>query len=111
MTNMITPPLAVLVNTTLFILFGKDINGSPSPNLLTFDISNTSNIQYTTTYPFISPDSSSSSSSNNSSGSSGIIPSMNTIQSGELSGGAKAGIAIGVVAGVRTKEKKKWNDD
>ncbi|KAG1043422.1 hypothetical protein G6F43_011655 [Rhizopus delemar] len=90
---------AVLVNTTLFILFGKDINGSPSPNLLTFDISNTSNIQYTTTYPFISPDSSSSS-SNNSSGSSGIIPSMNTIQSGELSGGAKAGIAIGVVAGV-----------
>ncbi|KAG1303594.1 hypothetical protein G6F64_009943 [Rhizopus arrhizus] len=87
---------AVLVNTTLFILFGKDINGSPSPNSLTFDISNIANIQYTTTYPFISPDSS----SGNSSGSSGIIPNMGSPQSNGLSGGAKAGIAIGVVAGV-----------
>ncbi len=95
MTNMIT--IAVLVNTTLFILFGKDINGSPSPNLLTFDISNIANIQYTTTYPFISPDSS----SGNSSGSSGITPNMGNFQSNGLSGGAKAGIAIGVVAGVK----------
>ncbi|KAG1461281.1 hypothetical protein G6F56_005763 [Rhizopus delemar] len=42
---------AVLVNTTLFILFGKDLNGNPTPNLLTFDVANVSNIEYTPTYP------------------------------------------------------------
>ncbi|RCI01671.1 hypothetical protein CU098_009612 [Rhizopus stolonifer] len=76
------------VNTTLFIIFGKDLNGSPNPNLLTFDISNISNIQYTSTYPLQDTDTTSSNS---------------TTQQGttsSLSGGAKAGIAIGCVVGV-----------
>ncbi|RCH78239.1 hypothetical protein CU098_006569, partial [Rhizopus stolonifer] len=43
----------VLVNTTLFILFGRDINGNPTPNLMTFDVANVSNIEYTPTYPLL----------------------------------------------------------
>ncbi|CAO3702903.1 unnamed protein product [Rhizopus stolonifer] len=44
---------AVLVNTTLFILFGRDINGNPTPNLMTFDVANISTIEYTPTYPLL----------------------------------------------------------
>ncbi|CAO3702904.1 unnamed protein product [Rhizopus stolonifer] len=75
---------AVLVNTTLFILFGRDINGNPTPNLMTFDVANISNINYATTYPVDSTDENES---------------INNL----LSVGAKIGIAIGVILVVRDK--------
>ncbi|CAO3688194.1 unnamed protein product [Rhizopus stolonifer] len=83
--------IAVLVNTTLFIIFGRDINGSPSPNLLTFDVSDISNIQYISEYPLDSTDSSNSTGSGSYAG----------YAQSSLTGGAKAGIAVGCVVGVR----------
>ncbi|KAI9277438.1 hypothetical protein BY458DRAFT_554447 [Sporodiniella umbellata] len=44
---------AVLVNTTLFILFGRDINGNPTPNLMAFDVANASSIDFRSVVPFL----------------------------------------------------------
>ncbi|CEG77383.1 hypothetical protein RMATCC62417_12144 [Rhizopus microsporus] len=87
---------AVLVNTTLFILFGSDINGNGSPNLLTFDISNVSNIQYTPTYPLLPATVSNPSNPSNNNNNTAIPQPA----SADLSSGAKAGIAIGCILGV-----------
>ncbi|KAI9263785.1 hypothetical protein BY458DRAFT_514389 [Sporodiniella umbellata] len=80
----------VLVNTTLFIIFGKDLNGYPNPNLLTFDISNISNIHYTATYPSVVAPINTPNSTN-------VPKSLDGDNS--LSSGAKAGIAVGCVLG------------
>ncbi|KAI9263784.1 hypothetical protein BY458DRAFT_556941 [Sporodiniella umbellata] len=82
----------VLVNTTLFILFGKDLNGSPSPNLLTFDVSDVSNIHYTAIYPPVD-------NKDKGGNSTGTHGSDDPNSSSGLSSGAKAGIAVGSVVG------------
>ncbi|KAI9277439.1 hypothetical protein BY458DRAFT_504986 [Sporodiniella umbellata] len=69
---------AVLVDKVLFILFGRDINGNASPNLLTFSVGNISNIEYAYTYP-------------------PMDLSMDELDDRSLSTGAKAGIAVGIV--------------
>lgn len=80
-------------------MFGSDINGNGSPNMLTFDISNVSDIQYTPTYPLLPATASNPSSNNNNNTTPLSVPSA------ELSGGAKAGIAIGCVLGVSNENK------
>ncbi|KAI8080980.1 hypothetical protein BDF21DRAFT_493292 [Thamnidium elegans] len=73
---------AVLVDTTLFILFGRGVDGALNPSLLTIDVASASNIIYTANYV------SNSTSNLNDSNSNG---------SGGLSKGTVGGIATGSI--------------
>ncbi|KAG2236084.1 hypothetical protein INT48_006100 [Thamnidium elegans] len=79
---------AVLVDTTLFILFGRGVDGALNPSLLTIDVASASNIIYTANYVSNSTDNNSNESSSNESNSNG---------SGGLSKGAIGGIAAGAI--------------
>ncbi|KAI8080979.1 hypothetical protein BDF21DRAFT_493291 [Thamnidium elegans] len=79
---------AVLVDTTLFILFGRGVDGALNPSLLTIDVASASNIIYTANYVSNSTDNNSNESSSNESNSNG---------SGGLSKGAVGGIAAGAI--------------
>ncbi|KAI9273451.1 hypothetical protein EDC94DRAFT_594918 [Helicostylum pulchrum] len=68
---------AVLVDTTLFILFGRGIDGALTPSLITIDVSSASNILYTPNYA-----------------SNGAT---NSNKSGGLSKGAIGGITAGAI--------------
>ncbi|CEG73223.1 hypothetical protein RMATCC62417_08645 [Rhizopus microsporus] len=91
---------AVLVNNTLFILSGEIIEGLAT-NILAIDVTDVSNMQIASSYPYNLATANSTSASNttgttNSTGTtSGTTPSS----SPSLSSGAKAGIAIGVIIG------------
>ncbi|KAI9273474.1 hypothetical protein EDC94DRAFT_195963 [Helicostylum pulchrum] len=79
---------AVLVDTTLFILFGRGVDGALNPSLLTINVADASNISYTANYVSNSTD-------NNSNDSSSNKPDSN--ESGGLSKGAIGGIAAGAI--------------
>ncbi|KAG2236993.1 hypothetical protein INT48_001760, partial [Thamnidium elegans] len=80
---------SVLVDTTLFILFGRGVDGVLDPSLLTIDVANATNIFYTTTY------------ASNKTTNSNEPNSTNSTQPGGLSKGAIGGIVAGsVVAGL-----------
>ncbi|GAA5806813.1 hypothetical protein MFLAVUS_000161 [Mucor flavus] len=97
---------AVLVDTTLFILFGRGADGKLNPSLLTIDVGNASNILYTAIYVSNTTSNSSDSNSNNSNSSDSNPKDSNSKdsdlkKSGGLSKGAVGGITGGsVVAGL-----------
>lgn len=80
------PWIAILVNTTLFILFGKGADGTLQQSMIAFDVANVSTITYSAT--FGAP----SSSPSNSSG----------LSSGQNKGGIIGGIVAGVVVAVNS---------
>ncbi|KAI9273456.1 hypothetical protein EDC94DRAFT_676936 [Helicostylum pulchrum] len=82
---------AVLVNSTLFILFGRGYTGDLSYSLLTIDVSDASNIIYTDTY--ISNAAATTNTTTDTT--------QNSNESGELSAGVIGGISAGsIVAGL-----------
>ncbi|KAI9273458.1 hypothetical protein EDC94DRAFT_655364 [Helicostylum pulchrum] len=82
---------AVLVNSTLFILFGRGYTGDLSYSLLTIDVSDASNIIYTDTYT------SNAAATTNAT----TDTTENSNKSGGLSAGAIGGISAGsIVAGL-----------
>ncbi|KAI9273454.1 hypothetical protein EDC94DRAFT_676934 [Helicostylum pulchrum] len=97
---------AVLVDTTLFILFGRGIDGALNPSLLTIDVSNATHIIYTADYASnittISNESNSNKTNSTESNSNESDPSEHTSnESGGLSAGVIGGISAGsIVAGL-----------
>ncbi|KAG2230225.1 hypothetical protein BDF21DRAFT_490689 [Thamnidium elegans] len=84
---------AVLVDSTLFILFGRGLDGTLNPSLLTIDVTSISNIVYTATYIASAISNTPNNTTNN------TIP--NSKESSGLSKGAIGGIAAGsIVAGL-----------
>lgn len=90
-----------MVDSTLFVLFGRGLDGSLNPSLLTLDVSNATSIAYVANY---NP---SAGNTNNSTTFNGT--SSNSTSSGEINGastglskGAVAGIAVGCVIIVNT---------
>lgn len=70
------------MNTTLFIWFGKDVNGDLSNSILSIDVSNPSDIIYTDMYP--------------ANKTRAVTPDPNNFEG--LSGGAIRGIVAAVVS-------------
>ncbi|GAA5796963.1 hypothetical protein HPULCUR_002341 [Helicostylum pulchrum] len=96
---------AVLVNTTLFILFGRGADGKLNPSLLTIDVANVSNILYTAIYAPNTAGNSSDSNSNDSNSDDSNSDDSNSNgfkskESGGLSKGAVGGITGGSVVAV-----------
>lgn len=103
----------MLVDTTLFILFGKGLDGTLNPSLLTIDIGDVKNITYTPIYhgaADTSNDAGNSGTNNGGSGgSNGNIDgtpgeSSTNGKSDGLSKGAVGGIAAGCVIVVSIME-------
>ncbi|CAO3616362.1 unnamed protein product [Mucor hiemalis] len=94
---------SVLVNTTLYILFGKNLNGDLTPSILTIDVTSVSNISYVDTViaPVISvtPDSKNGTIPTN--------PEQSPPQPKGLGQGAIGGIAGGAAAVVSTFLQKR----
>lgn len=107
---------SVLVNTTLFILFGKGLNGDLNPSLLSIDIANVANISYTAI--FNAPSGAVVPPTNNNTTTSPSDPESSGLSKGAI-GGIAAGIVVAVlaiIAGVifcirkRKAEKNKQNE-
>lgn len=92
--------IAVLVNTTLFILFGKGLNGELNPSLLSIDVANVANISYTAI--FNAPSGAVAPPTNNNS--------TDPQSSSGLSSGAIGGIVAGVVVAVSTCQNVKFTN-
>ncbi|KAG2228896.1 hypothetical protein INT48_003133, partial [Thamnidium elegans] len=102
---------AVLVDTTLFILFGRGVDGALNPSLLTIDVANATNIIYTANYaantttnsnePNSNKSNSTESNSNETNSNETNSSGSGSNESSKLSAGAIGGISAGsVVAGL-----------
>jgi hypothetical protein len=93
--------IAVLVNNTLFILSGEIIEGLAT-NILAIDVTDVSNMQIASSYPYnlATANSTSASNTTGTTNSTGTTKDITPLSSPSLSSGAKAGIAIGVIIGV-----------
>ncbi|CEG79082.1 hypothetical protein RMATCC62417_13594 [Rhizopus microsporus] len=97
---------AVLVNNTLFILSGEVVEGL-AINILAIDVTDVSNMQLASSYPYTLattnptsvPSSTSASNVTGTTNSTGTTNGTTPLPSPSLSPGAKAGIAIGVIIG------------
>ncbi|GAA5806733.1 hypothetical protein MFLAVUS_000081 [Mucor flavus] len=101
---------AVLVDNTLFILFGRGVDGTLNPSLITMNVANASNIFYTASYVSNSTD-------NNLNDSSSSRPKSGGLSKGAI-GGISAGaivIGLGIIAFVffylRRQKKTKRQDN
>lgn len=84
-----------MVNTTLFILFGRGLDGALNPSMLTIDVTSVSNITYTSIFAAPGMIPANSTSNNNTAG-----PDNSNVSSNGLSKGAIGGIAAGCTLGV-----------
>ncbi|CAO3686368.1 unnamed protein product [Rhizopus microsporus] len=91
---------AVLVNNTLFILSGEIIEGLAT-NILAIDVTDVSNMQIASSYPYnlATANSTSASNTTGTTNSTGTTNDTTLLLPPSLSPGAKAGIAIGVIIG------------
>lgn len=83
-----------MVDTTLFILFGRGASGTLDPSLITLDVENVSNIRYAATYGNETSNTSNSNSNGTDSNDS------DSDGSGKLSNGAVGGITAGAALAV-----------
>lgn len=104
---------AVLVNNTVFILFGTDKDANPTSDLLVLDVRNVSAIAFSSKYPLDSTTASnngtSDSSSTTNSNDSGNKTSANYGNENHLSNGAVIGIAVGCSI-VVSQMKSNWHN-
>ena len=99
--------IAVLVNNTLFILSGEIIEGLAT-NILAIDVTDVSNMQIASSYPYnlATANSTSASNTTGTTNSTGTTNDTTLLLPPSLSPGAKAGIAIGVIIGVSKYDSK-----
>lgn len=108
--------IAVLVNNTLFILSGQVSEGL-TINVLAIDVADVSKMQLVSSYPYTLPTTNSTSAPNTTviTNSTGTTDNTNTTiiispsPHPSLSVGAKAGISIGAIVGVRKYHYQKKN--
>lgn len=88
------------MDSTLFILFGRGLDGSLNPSLLTIDVTSASNIFYAATYIVPTTSNTTNNATNNTA--------TDTKESEGLSKGAIGGIAAGSIVAVRTIDLFKY---
>ncbi|KAG1383489.1 hypothetical protein G6F60_001837 [Rhizopus arrhizus] len=98
---------AVLVDTTLFIMFGLRFKLKPNNDMVALNVSDIKNITQIDAYPYPLPSASNNSSSTTSSSTNPADGSLTSsgkagIADGSLTSGGKAGTAVGTVIGAAT---------